>query len=689
MTNIKRDILWRVVFGMGAVVIFAGLILFQMFKVQVLEGEKWLSLSDSITIHQQDISASRGNIFSDDGSLLSTSMPIYEIRWDATVPSSDTFKTYVDQLAIGLSEVFPDNTASYYRTMLLRARRDKNRYTLIRRRVTYSEQKVLKKLPLFNKGRYKGGYLSELTTKRVKPAGQLAYRTIGYSTIDNPGVGLERAYNSDLGGVKGKRIVQRISGGYRPVNDENLLEPQNGRDVHTTINIDFQEITQRSLEKALLKHKADHGSVIVMEVATGKIKAISNLRVTETGEFVEQYNSAIGESYEPGSVWKVFSAMAAFEDELIDLDDSLDIQNGERDYFGKPMQDSDKGRFQKMSFTQAFARSSNVAFSSIIFDNYNKNPSKYLAHLKTLDLDKKTGIEILGEPKPFLNHPSSSSWSKLTLPWLAIGYENQHTPLQLLAAYNGIINDGKMIKPRLVNEVTDAGLVIKDNNKKVKEVTVCSKETSDKIKKLTAAVFIDGSASNVKSNVVALAGKTGTAQIASGGAYQTTKLYNASFVGHFPADKPAYSIYVMINRPSNGAFYASYVAAPVFAEIAEKIYTISVKQEVNASVKKAPTYTAGYVSDFNILSRYLNISLNEEIDGEVVRIDATKGTAKNVVVNTGIMPNVKGLGAKDAMYLLEMQGLKPLISGYGRVMEQSPNPGVRVIKNQRVRIQLK
>jgi cell division protein FtsI (penicillin-binding protein 3) len=517
----------------------------------------------------------------------------------------------------------------------------------------------------------------------------LAYRTIGYSTIDNPGVGLERAYNSDLGGVKGKRIVQRISGGYRPVNDENLLEPQNGRDVHTTINIDFQEITQRSLEKALLKHKADHGSVIVMEVATGKIKAISNLRVTETGEFVEQYNSAIGESYEPGSVWKVFSAMAAFEDELIDLDDSLDIQNGERDYFGKPMQDSDKGRFQKMSFTQAFARSSNVAFSSIIFDNYNKNPSKYLAHLKTLDLDKKTGIEILGEPKPFLNHPSSSSWSKLTLPWLAIGYENQHTPLQLLAAYNGIINDGKMIKPRLVNEVTDAGLVIKDNNKKVKEVTVCSKETSDKIKKLTAAVFTEGSASNVKSNVVALAGKTGTAQIASGGAYQTTKLYNASFVGHFPADKPAYSIYVMINRPSNGAFYASYVAAPVFAEIAEKIYTISVKQEVNASVKKAPTYTAGYVSDFNILSRYLNISLNEEIDGEVVRIDATKGTAKNVVVNTGIMPNVKGLGAKDAMYLLEMQGLKPLISGYGRVMEQSPNPGVRVIKNQRVRIQLK
>jgi cell division protein FtsI (penicillin-binding protein 3) len=426
-----------------------------------------------------------------------------------------------------------------------------------------------------------------------------------------------------------------------------------------------------------------------MEVATGKIKAISNLRVTETGEFVEQYNSAIGESYEPGSVWKVFSAMAAFEDELIDLDDSLDIQNGERDYFGKPMQDSDKGRFQKMSFTQAFARSSNVAFSSIIFDNYNKNPSKYLAHLKTLDLDKKTGIEILGEPKPFLNHPSSSSWSKLTLPWLAIGYENQHTPLQLLAAYNGIINDGKMIKPRLVNEVTDAGLVIKDNNKKVKEVTVCSKETSDKIKKLTAAVFTEGSASNVKSNVVALAGKTGTAQIASGGAYQTTKLYNASFVGHFPADKPAYSIYVMINRPSNGVFYASYVAAPVFAEIAEKIYTISVKQEVNASVKKAPTYTAGYVSDFNILSRYLNISLNEEIDGEVVRIDATKGTAKNVVVNTGIMPNVKGLGAKDAMYLLEMQGLKPLISGYGRVMEQSPNPGVRVIKNQRVRIQLK
>lgn len=686
--NIKKSITWRVVFGMGVVVLFAFWVSFQMFRIQLVEGNKWLAMSDSITIRHQDISPARGNIYSDNGSLLSTSMPIYEIRWDATVVNDDTFHFYVNELAQQLARLFPDKTSLYYKSKLNTAKKSKSRYVLIRRKVNYHEQKTMRDFPIFRKGRYRGGFMAELNTKRVKPAGNLAFRTIGYRTKDNLGVGLERTYNDDLGGVKGKRLVQKISGGYRPLNDENLIEPKNGRDIHTTINIDFQEIAQRSLEKSLIKHKADHGCVIVMEVSTGEIKAISNLSKREEGVYSEQYNYSIGESYEPGSVWKVFSAMAAFEDELISPNDSMDIQNGIREYFGKKMQDSDKGRFKKMSFKQAFARSSNVAFSSVIFDNYSSKPSNYISYLKKLDLDKPTGIEILGEPDPFLNHPASSSWSQLTLPWLAIGYENQHTPLQLLTAYNGIINDGIMIRPQIVSSVTDAGIIIKENNNSSKTVRVCSEETSKKIKDLTAEVFISGSARNVRSDVVTMGGKTGTAQIASSSGYQKAKMYNASFVGHFPAMKPEYSIYVMVNKPSNGIFYASYVAAPVFSEVAKKIFTISVKKEVVDSLIYKPNYHAGFFKDIKIINNQLGYIIDENSSADFVRVNSNNSMTEDVVVEEGKMPDFRNFGVKDAVYVSELLGLKPIVAGRGRVVEQSPKPGAVIHKSQTVYIRL-
>ena len=686
--NIKKSITWRVVFGMGVVVLFAFWVSFQMFRIQLVEGNKWLAMSDSITIRHQDISPARGNIYSDNGSLLSTSMPIYEIRWDATVVNDDTFHFYVNELAQQLARLFPDKTSLYYKSKLNTAKKSKSRYVLIRRKVNYHEQKTMRDFPIFRKGRYRGGFMAELNTKRVKPAGNLAFRTIGYRTKDNLGVGLERTYNDDLGGVKGKRLVQKISGGYRPLNDENLIEPKNGRDIHTTINIDFQEIAQRSLEKSLIKHKADHGCVIVMEVSTGEIKAISNLSKREEGVYSEQYNYSIGESYEPGSVWKVFSAMAAFEDELISPNDSMDIQNGIREYFGKKMQDSDKGRFKKMSFKQAFARSSNVAFSSVIFDNYSSKPSNYISYLKKLDLDKPTGIEILGEPDPFLNHPASSSWSQLTLPWLAIGYENQHTPLQLLTAYNGIINDGIMIRPQIVSSVTDAGIIIKENNNSSKTVRVCSEETSKKIKDLTAEVFISGSARNVRSDVVTMGGKTGTAQIASSSGYQKAKMYNASFVGHFPAMKPEYSIYVMVNKPSNGIFYASYVAAPVFSEVAKKIFTISVKKEVVDSLIYKPNYHAGFFKDIKIINNQLGYIMDENSSADFVRVNSNNSMTEDVVVEEGKMPDFRNFGVKDAVYVSELLGLKPIVAGRGRVVEQSPKSGAVIHKSQTVYIRL-
>ena len=352
------------------------------------------------------------------------------------------------------------------------------------------------------------------------------------------------------------------------------------------------------------------------------------------------------------------------------------------------MQDSDKGRFKKMSFKQAFARSSNVAFSSIIFDNYAKKPSNYISYLKKLDLDKPTGIEILGEPDPFLNHPASSSWSQLTLPWLAIGYENQHTPLQLLTAYNGIINDGIMIRPQIVSSVTDAGIIIKNNINQDQTVQVCSKETSDKIKELTSEVFISGSARNVRSNVVSMGGKTGTAQIASSSGYQKAKMYNASFVGHFPAMKPEYSIYVMVNKPSNGVFYASYVAAPVFSEIAQKIFTISVKKEIEDSLTFKPQYHAGYYKDIQIFNSSLGYTPTDKPSSDFVQLDTKNNVVDNIIIEEGKMPNIKNFGLKDAVYVSELLGLRPIVSGRGKVVEQSPLPGREINKNQTVYLRL-
>ena len=363
--------------------------------------------------------------------------------------------------------------------------------------------------------------------------------------------------------------------------------------------------------------------------------------------------------------------------------------NGYREYFTKPMRDSDRGRYKKASFIDAFARSSNVAFSSLIFDNYSSNPNKYISHLKKLNLDKQTGIEIKGEAQPVLHHPASNSWSQLTLPWLAIGYENTHTPLQVLTAYNGIINNGILVQPSLVEKVTDAGLVIKDMDEDVESKRVCSEETSAKIRLMTKAVFDKGSARNVQSSVVALAGKTGTAQISTGGRYQDVRKYNASFVGHFPAENPVYSVYVMINEPKNGQFYASYVAAPVFSEVAEKIYTISVKKEIDKDTAASqPNYLVGYYSDFKEINQVTGVSLNEEVSTEVVKINAQDKNAEPRLFPEEKMPDVIGLGARDAMYVLELKGLKPKIKGHGRVVEQSPRAGARIESKRTVYIRL-
>ncbi|MFY0644611.1 MAG: transpeptidase family protein [Bacteroidia bacterium] len=684
--NIKKSILWRVAICFAAVVLFGLWVSYEMLHIQIKEGDKWLSLSDSTSIKKQEISPTRGNIYSDNGSLLATSMPSYEVRFDPTVVDRDSFNRFVGALAEQMARLYPEYSASYYKNKLVRARNKGSRYMLIRRRANYNEWQAMKQWPIFRMGRYKGGMISLLTTRRVRPAGQLAYRTIGYRTKDNPGVGLEREYDEVLAGVSGSRLVQKISGGYRPLNADNLIEPQNGQDIHTTLNVDFQEIAHMALSKAIVKHKADHGCVLIMDIKTGEVKAIVNLKNDEETGPREAYNYAIGESIEPGSVFKVFSAMAALEDGIISPDDTLDLYNGVRMYSGRPMKDSDIGKYKKLSFKSAFARSSNVIFSSVIYDNYKKKPADYIAHLKRLELHKKTGIKILGEPDPYLNQPSFKSWSSLALPWLAIGYENQHTPLQVLTAYNAVINGGILVKPSLVSRVSDAGIVDKDYEEEQDPTRVCSEETSTQILDFTKETVLVGTARNIKSDVVSMGGKTGTAQIASSAGYQARRQYNASFVGHFPADNPVYSVIVVINKPSAGVFYASYVAAPVFKELAEKIFTISVLQDLNTDTLMPAPSLKGYGSDFNTLNELISSgSVGETYDGMIYK---DTSTSEQVILEDFTMPDIRGMGVRDAVYLLESEGYKVKMSGYGRVIRQSPRAGEIATKGRTIFLQL-
>jgi cell division protein FtsI (penicillin-binding protein 3) len=688
MANIKKSIMWRVAFCFLVVAFFALGIAYKMFRVQMAEGDKWLNQSDSLAIRHQSIEPSRGNIYSANGRLLATSMPIYEVAFDPMVVDRDTFLRYIPELSSRLSQLFPETSAEQFRRTFETARKRQRNYVLIKRKVNYNQLKEMKQFPIFRLGRYEGGLISFLTTRRVHPAGQLAFRTVGYYTEDNPGVGLERSYTEELNGREGVRLVERISGGYRPLNMDNLIEPENGHDIHTTINMDFQEITHMALSRALLKHNAHHGSAVVMEVATGKIVAISNLENKGDGLMVENYNYAVGESYEPGSIFKVFSAMAALEDDLMDPGDSMNIHNGERHFSGRPMRDSDKGKHKYLHFDKAFALSSNVFFSSLIFDNYKSKPEKYISYLKKLDLHRKTGIDILGEAEPFLNHPESPKWSKITLPWLAIGYENQHTPLQILTAYNGVINLGKMMKPYLVSKVTDAGLVVQTFEPKLIR-KVCSESTSRSILGFTALTVEKGTASNIKSDIVSMGGKTGTAQIAGSAGYQQMRRYNASFIGHFPADKPVYSVIVMINRPSNGVFYATQVSAPVFKEIAEKIYTINVLKDVeHRDSTYYPGPLRGDYQDLQLIASSLGFRQTENGLSGMVEYQADAGTASLFPDEIGTMPDLTGLGLRDALFLAQSLGLNPVVKGKGHVKNQSPEKGREVKEGQTIYISL-
>lgn len=698
--DVKRDILKRVYLMYGFFLLFGIAILVQVFRIQIVQGQDWIAMAESQTLAYKNIDALRGNIFADDGSLLATSLPTYEIRMDlkAEALTDEVFNKGIDSLSLALSDLFKDKSAREYKLELERARKAGERYHLIKRRVTYLELKKLREFPIFRKGRYKGGFLYIQKNERARPFKILAARTIGYDREGQKPVGLEGAYDKVLRGTSGKRLMQKIAGGvWMPVNDENEVEPEDGADLYTSIDINIQDVAEHALMKQLIKHNSDHGCVVLMEVETGLVKAIANLSRNSDGSYSENYNYAIGESTEPGSTFKLVSLLAAMEDGYIDLDDSVDTQDGQVQYYDRVMKDSHEGGYGKISVQRVFEVSSNVGTSKLIQKFYGKNPQQFIDRIYKFNIHKPLNLEISGEGVPRIKKPKDKDWYGTTLPWMSIGYESRLTPLQILTFYNAIANNGKMVKPIFVKEIRKHGRLVKKMPVQVISESICSKETVNKAKKMLEGVVENGTASNLKNATYKIAGKTGTAQIANdkyGYKYESKISYQASFCGYFPADNPKYSCIVVVNAPSNNVYYGNLVAGPIFKEIADKVYATNLKIHPPLTVEKQlaiiPISKNGSKEDLHKVLNKLNVKVHGRAHENWVKTTAKENVIEiqNLTITSGLIPNVVGMSLKDAVYLLENKGLLVKVIGKGLIKNQSIPPGQPIQKGNVITLEL-
>ncbi len=702
--NFRRDILWRVYLAFFVTCVFGVMIMVYAFRIQFVEGDKWRTLASELSTSYQTIEATRGNIYSDDGSLLATSIPVYDIRMDmkaAGLKSAD-FNNGVDSLAYLLSKTFPTYKKVEFLRKLKQAHIDGKRYFLVKRNVSYSQVKAMQNWPLFRLGKYKGGFIVIEKERRQQPFKQLARRTIGYSRRGVAPVGLEGAYDKILSGIGGKRLMQKVSGGqWIPVNYDNEIEPENGKDVYTTIDINIQDVAENALLKALIEHNAENGCAVLMEVKTGRIKAIANLTRkgnSETKVYNETYNYAVGESAEPGSTFKLASLIALLESGVADLDDSIDIEGGKTMFFEHIMKDSERSAAGKLTLQQSFEKSSNVGISKLVVQHFAQNPEKFTTLIKKLGINKPLGLQIYGEGTPRIKSSEDSDWSGITLPWMSIGYEVTLTPLQILALYNAVANNGKMVKPSFAREVRHVGKLVERYETQVLNKSICSKETLKKVRQAMEGVVLRGTARNLRNKNYTVAGKTGTAQIAdTKNGYR--KYYKSSFVGYFPADNPQYTCIVSINGASNGVYYGSAVAGPVFKEIADKVYASKLDlhldiNERNLQVKDAlPTPK---VSRKEGVKEILNqIGISSQMAGEVdenqwVFTKKEKQSLKILErkIVSGLVPDVTGMGLKDALFLIENAGLRVRFIGNGKVRKQSISAGKKILRGATIYLEL-
>ena len=557
--------------------LFSFFLIGKIFYLQNLEVDE-NTRSTIEAVKNIEVEPSRGNIYSDNGDLIVSTVIKYELRWDSKTPSLKVFDDYILDLSRELSLYF-DKTQEYFFNYLNNARDNNNRYLLIGKNLSISDVNSIKSFPIFNRGIYKGGLIINEHYKRQSHLGKIAERTIGYEKVDELGnymrIGLEGAYSEYLSGKSGSRLMQKIADGqWKPIRPYYEREPVQGYDVHTTIDTQIQDAVHHELLYQLEKYEADHGTMIVMETKSGKVKGISNLARTSKGKYYEKLNYGIWESQEPGSTFKLMSLIAALEDGAVSPKDSVDTGNGVLKFYNEEVKDSNKRGYGVITVSKAFEVSSNTGIVKIIYDNYKDNPERFVDRLINMKLDQKVNVDIKGEGKPKIPHPDDEDWSGISLPWMAFGYGVSMTPLQTLTFYNAVANNGEMVKPSFISSIGAFGeKPVYTIDREVIMASICSDKTLKSVQMMLKNVVEKpwGTANNIYDKNIKIAGKTGTSQI---GYTSGETEYVSSFVGYFPSDNPKYSAIVVVNKPNKSkGFYGNSVAAPVFKKVAQKIIT--------------------------------------------------------------------------------------------------------------------
>ncbi|SFA77863.1 cell division protein FtsI (penicillin-binding protein 3) [Flavobacterium swingsii] len=660
-----RNILKRIYVIALVILLMVTAVSVKLTNIQWVEGDYYRKLAKDRSIKNFVIPANRGNVYSSDGSLLATSIPKYTIRFDALAPSKENFDSYIKDLSDSLS-VLLKKPSSAYLNDFRKARANKNRYFLLAKDLSYTQYATVKKFPLFNLGPNKGGMITEQRTVREHPIGKIAARTIGYERYDDSGkllpVGIEGAYGKYLNGKDGKVVKQKIAQGqWKPIRDNNEVEPQDGYDIVSTIDVYIQDIAHHALLKQLIEYDADHGCVVVMETKTGAVKAISNLGKDKDGSYYETINYAVGESHEPGSTFKLIDLIALLDDKKIDTSKVYDSKGGEITYRGEKVRDSHEGGYGKISLARGFEVSSNTIMVQAVYENYKNNPKQFTDRIVNLGLNKPLGLPFKGEGTPVIPQPSDNNWSAISLQWMAFGYGVSVTPLQTLTLYNAVANNGEMVKPMFVQEVKEWNKTIKKFDKQVINPKICSDETLKKVRAVLQNVVKKGTGSKLYSKDFSMAGKTGTAKVdyhkTDGSMY-----YASSFAGYFPAENPKYSCIVVVHKPntSKNNYYGADVAGPVFKRIAQKVFTDVPSTNVVKNIKKNnPAQDKNY------------LTYNDKVNKKPKAI-----------------PNLHGMSGMDAVALLENLGMKVKAIGVGKVKKQSIQAGQPILKNNTIILEL-
>ncbi|SEF73964.1 penicillin-binding protein [Algoriphagus boritolerans] len=700
--NIKRSIVLRVRVVFLLVALAACAIPYKIAVVQVKEGDKWRAKAEQVNFQYREVPATRGNIYATDGSLLATSLPFYRVAIDPTMAKDSKFKSGIDSLARNLAAFYKDKSATAYKRMIQDARGDKKRFLILnRKQIGYQDMQKMMAWPIFREGRLGGGVIFEKVEKRYRPFNSLASRTVGFLNEDDYGAGIEYSFNTYLKGKDGKALFQRLAGGvWKPVFDAEDIKPDNGYDVFTTLDVNIQDVAETALRRQLTDRNAAFGSVIVMEVKTGHVKAMANLQRNKSGKgYSESYNYAVGDigNTEPGSTFKLVSMLALLEENKVSLNEKIETGNGAHRFYNQTMYDAKNGGFGTITIREAFEKSSNVAISKLVDMHFGSSPSKYMAYMDKAGIAEPFDLQLSGEGKPFFKKPGSKTWYGTSLPWISIGYESKLNPIHTLAFYNAVANNGVMMKPLFVKAVGRGNTLIETFEPQVLRKQIASEKTVKQLQELLEGVVTRGTARNILNENYKIAGKTGTAQKIVNGKY--TETYYTSFVGYFPADRPKYSMIVVIDSPKGFAAYGGDVSAPVFKEIADRIYALDMELNpvdqskiflAENTTSKMPLISSGKGEELQGILDELGVAAKSPSAEDWIKASLVEGKIELKINDTekAVVPDVSGMPLRDALFVLENKGLKVNYKGKGRVMEQSILPGTQLTPNATINLVL-